>query len=105
MIERKFGLIDLDEAKILLLEYELSLAKFKQKSSPDLVFLNLTHIAPNSATYEETSPNNTNSSPYQPPSHNHERGIHGFCGSGGTHIDRFARGRGRRFSNSIQCQV
>lgn len=70
MIESNFGLMDLDEVEILLLAHDLRLAKFKKQSTPDLVSLVLTHVAPNSANSEEVSPINTDSSPSQPPSHN-----------------------------------
>lgn len=86
--ESKFGLMDLDEVEILLLAHGLHFLSFKKQSVPNLVSLNLTHVAPNSTNSEEVSPISTDCSPSQPPSHNHEQEFHGFHGNRGTHGDR-----------------
>lgn len=47
--------MDLDEVEILLLAHELRLAKFKKQIVPNLVSLNLTHVAPSSNNSDEVN--------------------------------------------------
>lgn len=45
VIERKFGIMDLDGVEILLIAHELKLSKFTKSSILDIFFLNLTHTS------------------------------------------------------------
>lgn len=87
--------MDLDEVEILPLAHKLCLAKFKKQVVPDLISLNLTHVAPSSNNSEEVNPVSTDSSPVQSYPHNPEQ-----------HVVRNGRGGGGRFPGSnVQCQV
>ncbi|CAL5204705.1 unnamed protein product [Lathyrus oleraceus] len=54
IMESKFGVMDL-EVEILLLAHELRLTKFKKQSPPDLMSLNLTHVASTCSNIEDNS--------------------------------------------------
>lgn len=48
VVETKFGFMDIDEVKTLLLVHEFTLAKFKKQLVPGLISLNLTNVTPQS---------------------------------------------------------
>lgn len=54
--------MDLDEVEILLLAHELQLNKFKKSSTLNLISLNLTHVTPTLANFENVQSTSVESS-------------------------------------------
>lgn len=102
VIERKFGIMDIDEVEILLVSHELRLTKFKKYIVPDIASPILTHVASDVNTsaysnvvliYDSSAP------PYAEPDYNSFGG--GRNGRGGG---RNGRGRGGQ-NSTLQCRV
>lgn len=106
VIERKIGVMDLDEVEILLLAHELRLSKFKKYSILVLVSLNLIHSAPKPTTSDDVSSVSTNFLPSHTLSHCREQDYHNFCGNKNNCGGHNGRGIGGCFPNfNIQCQI
>lgn len=105
VIERKFGLMNLDEVEILLIAHELRINKFKKSYTPYLMSFNLAQAQAGSSVSEDTKTSSIYSTSAKISPSSTEQDFGQFRGSRGSRGGHFGRGIGRNYNAHIQCNM